>query len=129
MSIRIMIVDDSRFVYEEMKWMLADTEFEVAAYCRDGESAVSAFQTTKPDLITMDILLPGMDGFEAAQRILQEDPTARIVFISSLAYDDTIQQAKELGTSEFVFKPFDRATLIQALTKTACSQNTSKTRE
>ncbi len=117
MSIRLMVVDDSRFVYNEMDYFLEDTDFELIRYCKSGEEAVEAYKELKPDLVTMDIILPRMDGFECAKAILKEDPKARIVFISSLAYDDTIDEAKELGCDEFLFKPFERDTLLDVLTR------------
>lgn len=119
MSIRLMVVDDSKFVYNEMVFFLEDSEFELVKYCRSGEEAVDAYLEAKPDLVTMDIILPRMDGFECAKMILKEDPEAKIVFVSSLAYDDTIEEAKELGCDEFLFKPFERDSLIGILTRAA----------
>ncbi len=119
MSIRLMVVDDSKFVYNEMVFFLEGSDFELVKYCRSGEEAVEAYQEFKPDLVTMDIILPRMDGFECAKTILKDDPKARIVFVSSLAYDDTIEEAKELGCDEFLFKPFERDSLLDVLTRAA----------
>ena len=115
MSKRIMVVDDSRMIGMQMKNMLEGTDFEVAAYCRDGEEAVDQYSQVKPDLVTMDIIMPGMDGLEAAQAILEEDPEARIIMVSSLAYDDTFEEAKSIGAKAFLDKPFDREQLLAAL--------------
>lgn len=112
-----MVVDDSKFVYNEMDYFLEDTDFELIRYCKSGEEAVEAYKELKPDLVTMDIILPRMDGFECAKTILKDDPGARIVFVSSLAYDDTIDEAKELGCDEFLFKPFERDVLLDVLTR------------
>jgi len=116
MSVRIMVVDDSRFVYEDIQRLLANTDFEIVNYCRDGESAVEDYPNVKPDIVTMDIILPEMDGFETAAKIREIDPAARIVFMSSLAYEDTISQAEALG-SDFIFKPINREYLMKSLGK------------
>lgn len=115
MSIRIMVVDDSRIVHNELKKMLEGTEFELVKFCRSGEEALTVYETVQPDLVTMDIVMPGVDGLETAQRLLGRWPQARVVMVSSLAYDDTIDAAARLGAKSFVFKPFDREKLLSTL--------------
>lgn len=117
MNKRVMVVDDSKFIYEEMKFFLEGTGFEIAGYCKDGEGAVDCYTETKPDVVTMDIVLPGIDGFEAASSILRKYPDANIVVVSSLAYDDTIDRASEIGAKGFLFKPIEKAPLLETLTK------------
>lgn len=111
----LMIVDDSLFIYEEMKHMLADSEFEIIAYARDGESALEQYEHTHPDIVTMDIILPGIDGLEASQHILDRFPDAKIIIVSSLAYDDTTEQAEAIGINHVLFKPFSAEELVAAL--------------
>lgn len=106
-----MVVDDSRMVMLQMKNLLEDSEYEIAAYCRDGEEAVAQYAGVQPDLVTMDIIMPGMDGLETAQAILEEHPEARIIMVSSLAYDDTFEEAKRIGAKGFIDKPFTRELL------------------
>lgn len=113
MSYRLMVVDDSRVAYAEMKRMLEGTDIEIVHFCRTGEEAVSAYEQVKPDLITMDIVMPGIDGLEASREILERWPEARIVMVSSLAYDDTIDMAATIGAKGFVFKPFEHDALIR----------------
>ena len=112
---KVMIVDDSRMVHLEMLKFLERSDYEVTSYCRDGESAVKAYQSTHPDVVTMDILMPGMDGLETARAILEENPEARIIMVSSLAYNDTIVEASQIGAKGFLYKPFDREALLTAL--------------
>ena len=71
MAKRIMVVDDSRMIGMQMRNLLEDTDYEVAAYCRDGEEAIDQYGQVQPDLVTMDIIMPGMDGLETAQAILE----------------------------------------------------------
>ncbi len=60
----------------------------------------------------MDIIMPGMDGLETARTILEAHPEAKIVMVSSLAYDDTINESKEIGAKDFIFKPFDKEQIL-----------------
>ena len=113
MGKRIMVVDDSRMVKLRMEDLLADTEYEIAAYCRSGEEAVEQYGQVLPDVVTMDIIMPGMDGLEASQAILEEHPEAKIIMVSSLAYDDTFERAKAIGAKGFVDKPFHREQLLK----------------
>ena len=95
MSKRVMVVDDSRLVRVQLEDVLKGTDYEVAAYCRSGEEAIEQYGVVKPDLVTMDIIMRGMDGLDAAEIILKKNPDARIVMISSLAYEDTFERARE----------------------------------
>lgn len=115
MGKRIMVVDDSRMVKLRMEDLLAETEYEIAAYCRSGEEAVEQYGQVLPDVVTMDIIMPGMDGLEASQAILEEHPEAKIIMVSSLAYDDTFEEAKSIGAKGFIDKPFDRDQLLALL--------------
>lgn len=113
MAKRIMIVDDSRVIELQLEQLLEETGYEVAAICRDGETAIAAYEEVKPDLVTMDIIMQGMDGLDAAEIILKEHPEARIVMISSLAYGDTFERAKAIGAKGFIDKPFYQEQLVR----------------
>ena len=117
MAKRIMVVDDSRMIGMQMRNLLEDTDYEVAAYCRDGEEAIDQYGQVQPDLVTMDIIMPGMDGLETAQAILEEHPEAKIIMVSSLAYDDTFEEAKAIGAKGFIDKPFEKEQLLDAFGK------------
>lgn len=117
MSTSVMVVDDSRIVFAQIKKMLQDTDFEIVQYCQSGESALEAYGNCNPDIVTMDIIMPGMDGFETAKKILEKWPDAKIIMVSSLAYDETIAEAAALGLKDFIYKPLQRDKIIEALTK------------
>lgn len=97
MAKKIMVVDDSKVAQLQLQRILSDSPYEVISCCQNGEDAVEQYRVLKPDLITMDILMPGLDGLEAARKILEEDPDAKILMISSLAYDETIEESRNLG--------------------------------
>lgn len=115
MGKRVLIVDDSIFIYESMKEMLSDSSFQVIGHAKSGEIAVELYGELQPDLVTMDIVMPNMNGLETAQKILEDYPDAKILMVSSLAYDDTINEAEEIGACGFLSKPLERDGLIEAL--------------
>lgn len=115
MGYRIMIVDDSRVECAKMNEMLCDTEIEIAYTCHSGEEAIRVYETVMPDVVTMDVVMPGMDGLATMASILARFPEARILVISSLAYDDTAQWSHELGAAGFLFKPFSKEDLIRSI--------------
>lgn len=115
MSKKVMIVDDSRIVQLQLQKILAGTDYEVVACCQNGEDALEMYEVIQPDLVTMDILMPGIDGLETARLLLQAHPDARILMVSSLAYDDTINEANDIGAKGFVYKPFERDQIISSM--------------
>jgi len=112
-----MIVDDSRVVHMEMSKLLADSDLEIVKCCRSGEEAIASYESVQPDVVTMDIVMPGMDGLETCGEIVSRWPDARVIMVSSLAYDDTVNSAAAVGAKGLVFKPFDREMLLEALHK------------
>lgn len=114
MGKRVMVVDDSRVLKVQMQNLLEGTDYELAAYCQSGEEAIDQYDEVKPDLVTMDIIMPGMDGLEAARAILEDHPEAKVLMVSSLAYDDTYEEAKAIGTMGFISKPFKKDEVMEA---------------
>lgn len=112
---KIMVVDDSRVVHEEMKKMLQDSEIEIVACCRSGEEALARYEEVKPDLVTLDIVMPGMDGMEVCREMRERWPDCSIFMVSSMAYEDMINDAAALGAKGFLFKPFTQESLLTGL--------------
>ncbi len=106
-----MVVDDSRLAQVKMEDVLKGTDYEIAARCHSGEDAIAQYAAVQPDLVTMDIIMQGMDRLDAAEIILKKHPDARIVMVSSLAYEDTFERAKAIGARGFVDKPFHQERL------------------
>lgn len=112
---KVMIVDDSRFMCDEIKHMLQDSDFEVVATCRDASQAMEVYNQHTPDIVLMDIVLPGIDGIEATEVLLTKWPLAKVVIITSLAYDDTIAHARKIGAKSLLFKPIEKDMLLDSL--------------
>lgn len=114
-KIRIMVVDDSRVVYAEMQKMLKDSEIEIAAFCRSGEDALERYEEVKPDLVTLDIVMAGIDGMETCRKLKERWPDACILMVSSMAYTDIVDRAAAMGAAGFLFKPFTKENLLTGL--------------
>lgn len=117
MKKRVMVVDDSRIMELQIRKLLEDTDYEVAAYCENGEEAIARYDEVRPDVVTMDIIMPGIDGLEAAQVLMYEHDEARVIMISSLGDDDMNQEIYGIGAQAVLFKPLTREALLGALKK------------
>lgn len=123
MKHNIMVVDDSRVVYAEMKKMLDGSGIEIVSFCRSGEEALQEYERVRPELVTMDIVMPGMDGLETCREMRRRWPDAQVIMVSSLAYDDMVEQARSLGAKGFLFKPFEKQALIDGLKNALGDEN------
>ena len=108
----VLVVDDSRTIYKILAQKLSATGINLIDYAPDGESGIKIASVKNYDLITMDIDMPGMDGFEAAEEILKFKPNQKILFISSKYSPDHILKAKSMGIEHFLPKPFSIEKLI-----------------
>lgn len=117
MNYKLMIVDDSRVAYAEIQKLLEGSEFHIVGYCRSGEAALESYESLNPDVVTMDIVMPGMDGLETCQKLRERWPDARILMVSSLAYSATMEASAEMGAKGFIFKPFTQEELLSGLRK------------
>ena len=115
MTKTVLVVDDSAFIFEELKFLLADTDYEIIGHAKNGAEAFRMYGELMPDVVTMDILMPGLTGLETSQLILGKWKDAKIAIVSSLAYDDTLEEAAALGIHHFIYKPFEKQDILEAL--------------
>ena len=115
MKKRLMIVDDSRVMELQIRKLLEDSDYEVAAYCENGEEAIASYREVLPEIVLTDIIMPGIDGLEAAQVIVEEHPQARVVMMTSLTDDGSLNEADTVGARGFLVKPLTREALLEAL--------------
>lgn len=114
---KIMIVDDALFVRETIKTMLKDTEHEIVAEATTGDIAVEKYKSTRPDIVTMDITMDGMNGLDATKYIREFNSNAKIIMLSSMGQQDHIMEAIQNGACNFIIKPFTKEKLIQVIEK------------
>ena len=103
--VRYLVVDDSIFARKNLQRILAMFGGEVVGEAADGRQAIEAYNRLKPDMVLMDVTMPDMEGIEAAERITNHDPLARIVMVSSVGYQENISESLRKGALYFVQKP------------------------
>lgn len=114
---KILVCDDSAFMRMMLKKSLTDKGHEVVAEAGDGKQAVQLYRQHKPDLVTMDITMPVMDGIQAVKHIHDEDPLARIVMVTAIGQRSVITDAIKAGASSFIIKPFDPEQVEETINK------------
>jgi two-component system chemotaxis response regulator CheY len=102
----ILIVDDALFMRTMLKGIFVEAGYKTIYEAEDGVEAVERYATLKPDLVTMDIVMPRMDGIEALKKILAANPDANVVMCSALGQEALIIEALECGAKDFIVKPF-----------------------
>jgi len=105
---RILIVDDALVMRKIIGSIATEAGWTVAAEAENGLQGLESYMALKPDLVTMDLVMPVMGGLEALRRIREFDPQARVVVITALDQKNTLEDAIELGAADFIVKPFDR---------------------
>jgi two-component system, chemotaxis family, chemotaxis protein CheY len=113
--VRYLVVDDSVFARKNIIKMVQLFGGEVAGEAGDGLTAIAEYSRTKPDVVLMDITMPQMEGIEAVERIVRQNPEARIVMVSSVGYQENILAALQKGAKHFVQKPVKPEVLYEIL--------------
>jgi two-component system chemotaxis response regulator CheY len=114
---RVLIVDDAAFMRLMLKDIVIKMGFEVVGEARNGIEAIKQFVDLKPDVITMDITMPEMDGVIAVSEIIKMDKNAKIIMCSAIAQKRLIIAAVMAGAKDFIVKPFQEEKVQQTLLK------------
>lgn len=114
---KIMIVDDSRTSRRILREILEDAGFEVLEDSTNGEEGYLKYKEFKPDLVTMDITMPKMDGIEALQLIRKFDENAKVIMITAAGQKEKMMQAIKYGAAEFITKPYDSKEVVELISK------------
>ncbi|WP_373472009.1 response regulator [Carnobacterium alterfunditum] len=117
MTKNVMIVDDAAFMRMKLKDILEKNGYKVVAEAQNGVEAVEKYKVEKPNLVTMDITMPEMDGVDALKEIKAFDPAARVVMCSAMGQQGMVMDAIRSGAVDFIVKPFDSDRVIKALDK------------
>ena len=112
---KLLIIDDSPFIAMEIKNIVTSKGYEVIAHARSGEDGIRKYEELRPDVVTIDIIMPGIDGIEAAVRIRRIDPDAKMVMLSSLCDEATMKELEDAGLEHVVEKPIDAEKLLNEL--------------
>ncbi|MFU0791055.1 response regulator [Cerasibacillus sp. JNUCC 74] len=112
---KILVVDDANFLRMTLSTILKKKQHEIVGEAEDGEEAVRLYQELKPDIVTMDITMPVMNGIEAIKEIMQIDKDALIIVCSAMGQQKVVVEAIELGAKDFIIKPFDENRIFDTI--------------
>ena len=114
---RVLIVDDAACMRMMIKDILEKNGYEIAGEAANGAIAVEMYNKEKPDVVTMDITMPDMDGIEAVKNIRANDPNAKIIMCSAMGQQSMVMDAIKAGARDFIVKPFQADRVLEAVTK------------
>lgn len=116
MNTRVLIVDDALFMRSMIKDILTTSgRYEVVGEAANGREAIEKFQQIQPEVLTMDIVMPVMDGIEATREILKLDPGVKIVMCSALGQEPLVIESIAVGAKDFIVKPFTPEKVLKVL--------------
>jgi len=122
MPTRVLVVDDAMFMRNTLKEIFVANGMEIAGEAANGLEAVEKYRQIKPDITTMDIVMPFKNGIEATKEILKDDPSANIVICSALGQESLVIEAIEAGATDFIVKPFKADNVMQIIKKALASR-------
>lgn len=115
MAKRVLLVDDAAFMRMMLKDILTQGGYEVIGEAGDGAEGVESYRTLQPDFVTLDIVMPNMDGLAALKAILEADPGATVIMVSAMGQDALIQEASSTGAKGFIVKPFRPQAVLETV--------------
>jgi two-component system chemotaxis response regulator CheY len=113
----VLIADDAAFMRMMLKNVLAEAGFDIVGEAENGAVAVAKYRELKPDLTTMDITMPEMDGLAALREIRGQDPGARVVMCSAMGQQSMVIESIQAGARDFIVKPFQPDRVLEAVQK------------
>ena len=117
MGKKVLITDDAPIIRLMLKDIIEFSGYEVVGEATNGFEAVDMYKNLKPDVVTMDIIMPEKDGIEALEEILNFDPDAKVVMVTAIDQRDSLMKAIRIGATDYIVKPFENDRVISAVKK------------
>jgi two-component system chemotaxis response regulator CheY len=114
---KVLIADDASFMRNSLKYILENAGHTVVGMAREGQEALELYLKLKPDVVTLDFLMTGKDGFWALQEIIKVDPKARIIMVTAVGNEDRQEEAREIGAAGYIRKPFKPAEIVDEINR------------
>jgi len=112
---KVLIVDDAMFVRNTLNKILMSVGYDVVGQGKNGQEAVQLYSKVQPDVVTLDVTMPVMNGIDAVEKIRESDPSARIVMLSAMGYQCIVQKAILKGAKNYVVKPINEGNVVDFL--------------
>jgi len=113
----VLIVDDSAFMRRLVRNIVIKNGYTVVGEAKNGKLGVEKYKELRPDIVTLDLVMDEMNGLDALKQIINENPNANVIMISSMGQDVIVRDAIILGAKNFLHKPFDEHQMVEALKK------------
>lgn len=111
----IMVVDDSPFASKQIKDLVEENGYEVIGYAKNGEEGIELYKELHPDIVILDIIMPGIDGLETAEILMKNDSDVKILMLSSLCDSGTLDEVRGIGLKYLIPKPWEDDVLLATL--------------
>ena len=116
-KVKVLAVDDSNFMLAVVSSFLKDSRFELVATARNGKEAMNQYRQHRPDVVLLDIVMPGETGIDTLSQLLTVDAKARVIMVSSLGTEQVVLDCLKRGAKNFLQKPFEKEDLVGLLEK------------
>ena len=114
---RVLVVDDAVVMRMMIKDILSKNGYEIVGEAQNGADAVEKYKSLRPDIVTMDMVMPGMDGVSAVKQIIADDPGAKIIMCTSMGQDALLKEAMDAGAKTRITKPFRPSEILEVIGK------------
>ena len=111
----IIVVDDPPFASKQIKDLVEENGYEVIGYAKSGEEGIKMYEELHPDIVILDIIMPGIDGIETAEILEKSDPDVTILMLSSLCDTGTLEEVRAIGVKYLIPKPWEDDVLLATL--------------
>ena len=115
MAKTILVVDDVAFVRKTLAEILTAAHYQVVGEAQDGHQAIEMYVALRPDLVTMDIVMPQMSGIDATRRIVKLDKNAKVAIVSAMGQENLVMEAINVGAKDYILKPFSAAEVLKTV--------------
>lgn len=109
----VLVVDDTEFMVKMLQDIFLEAGYEVHT-ARSGKDALETYEKELPDLVTLDLVMPEMDGIEVLERLRRMDPACKVVMVSAIGLEAKVMDALKLGARNYIIKPFDRDKVLES---------------
>jgi two-component system chemotaxis response regulator CheY len=128
MARTVLIVDDVAFVRKTLAEILTEAHYQVVGEAQDGLQALELYASLRPDLVTMDVVMPQMSGIDATRRIMKADKDARVVIVSAMGQENLVMEAINVGARDYILKPFSADEVLKTVERALSDDDRSPPR-